>query len=193
MLITASCDQESANSNTDCQLQSFYKLDFFSGDAAKAFNISSNIPIEIQNQTVGYGLFNQWIANVINLPVPYPYTEYFIETIEFVNDSLAFVKLKYNDSTRDYNYAMNKCQIELESWNSKLKIELSNSGKDLSEQRYAIYEYKLTNLKKDTFLFIEFRNVQFSSYEDVIKIFAMENKGKYDSVAVERIRNKTIK
>lgn len=194
LVLFTCCDSvESVNPNTDCQLQSFYKLGFFSGDAAKAFNISSNVPVEIQNQTVEYGLYNQWSANLIHQPVPYPYNEYYISRIEFLNDSLAIVKFIHDDSTREYKYLINKCQIELESKKSRLRIELSNSGKELSEQRYAIYEYKLTNRRRDTFLFIEFRNEPFSSYENVIKLFASENLGKYDSVAVERIKNKTMK
>lgn len=108
-----------------------------------------------------------------------------------MNDSLAAVKFGFSDLTLEYKYLINKCEIQLEAHKSKLRIELSNSGTYLSEQRYVIYEYKLTNQKRDTFLFIEFRNEPFSTYEDVIKLFAMENPGKYDSVAVERIKNKT--
>ncbi len=191
LIIFTSCDPEHGDPKTDCELQPIYELDYFSADAAKAFNISSNVPVEIHNQKVGYGLYNQWSAYLFNKQAPYPYSEYYITRIEFLNNSLAVVKFGFSDLTQEYKHLINKCEIQLEAHKSKLTIELSNSGTALSEQRYVIYEYKLTNQKKDTFLFIEFRNEQFSTYEDVIKLFAMENPGKYDSVAVERIKNKT--
>jgi hypothetical protein len=191
LLLFTSCNPESVN--TDCNVLSLYELNYFSGDAAEAFNISSNLPVKIHNQTVEYGLYNQWSASLFNPPMPYPFNEYFISRIEFLNDSLANVKFIHDDSIREYKCVINKCLIELESKKSRLRIELSNSGKELSEQRYVIYEYKLTNRRRDTFLFIEFRNEPFSSYEEVIKLFASENRGKYDSVAIERIKNKTMK
>jgi hypothetical protein len=179
------------NSNPKCQLNSNYKVNYFRGDAAKAFNISSSLPIEIQSQTVEYGLYNQWSSSLFKSPIPYPYTDYYVSKIDFINDSLALVKFIHSDTTKEYYYLSNECQVELKSKKNRLMLNLTNGGNEFSEQRFVIYEYKLTNKMRDTFMFIEFRNEQLKSYEEIIKIFAQENIGIYDSIAIERITNKT--
>lgn len=88
-------------------------------------------------------------------------------------------------------------------WNSlllmgELHLELTQGGDEISEQRFAIYDHKSKRVTIDTlsfisdsFTFIEYRLGPFLSYEDIIKEFANDNPGLYDTVAVELVQNRT--
>ena len=71
-------------------------------------------------------------------------------------------------------------------------MELIKSGKEISEKRFAIYDYKRNTHSQDSFSFIEFRLGSFASYEDIIRQFAKDNSGRYDTIAIEMVQNKTI-
>jgi hypothetical protein len=192
LVLITSCDNEEPGPNTNCELLPSYELNYKGADAAEGFNISSNIAIQIKNSTVGYGIFNQSIGPPLYKKATYPYIEYYISNIEFINDTLAQVKFHFDNSIREYKFIKNDSYIDLHSRTSHLKVELSDAGKFLLERRYAIYEYKTMSQNRDTFLFIEFSSAALSSYKDVAQLFASENIGKYDSIAIERITNKSF-
>lgn len=58
-------------------------------------------------------------------------------------------------------------------------------------QNKGLYDHKMPRLNRDTFHFIEFRLSPFASYEEIIKQFALDNPGKYDTIAIERVQNRT--
>lgn len=191
-LITAvSCDPEPTGPESDCHLLPIYKLDYHAIDAPKVFDIRPDSPIEISNGLIEYELFYQWFFLHDDIPTPYPYSEYFIDTIEFLDETMVDVKVFESDFHRIYDFRRDDCQIELESPEGKRHLELTNSGDEVSEQRFAIYDHKMSTLIMDTFLFIEFRTGDFISYEELIKQFVMENPGQYDTISIELVHNKT--
>ena len=187
----SSCDPEPIGPEKNCHLLPNYKLDRHAVEAAKVFDVRQNPPLEIKNGTLEYDLFYQWVFLHDDVPVPYPYSEYFIDSIEFINETSAIVRNFESDEFRNYEVERNDCQLELESTDGILHLELINSGDEISEQRFAIYEHAMPRPNRDSFLFIEFKLGPFSSYQDIIKQFAQDNPGKYDTIAVERVQNRT--
>lgn len=187
----ASCQSEPAGPERDCHILSLYELTYHAVEAPKVFDVRTNPPREIRNGTIEYNLFYQWVFLHDRVPVPYPYTEYFIDTVEFLSGSTAIVKSFESDLSRTYQVTRDDCQIDLESPEMILHFELRESGDEIAEHRFAIYEHRLKQSVLDTFVFIEFRLGPFSSYEDIIKQFAQDNQGKYDTIAIERVQNRT--
>ena len=190
--IIISCDPEPAGPESNCTLQPLYKLNHHFIAAGKVFDIRTDPPKEIKNGKIEYGLNLQFIFSQINKPFTYPYTEYFVDSIEFSNPNWALVKIFESDNFRTYEYFRIDCQIELESSEGNMLLELTKSGEEISEKRFAIYDYKRNKHNQDSFSFIEFRLGSFASYEDIIRKFAKDNSGKYDTIAIEMVQNRTI-
>lgn len=193
-----SCDPEPTGREMDCDLQSLYKLDYHFLKASKVFDVRTNPPTEIKNGTLEYDLGYQAIDLFQGKPVSYPYTEYFIDSIEFIDQSRVNVKIFESDFERMYEFVRDDCQIDLESPDGKLLLELTHSGEELTEKRFAIYDHKSRRVTinnqsfiSDTFLFIEFRLGPFASYEEIIKQFAFDYPGKFDTIAIEQVENRS--
>jgi hypothetical protein len=190
-MIFTSCDPEPTGPELDCHLLPLYNLEFHAVDAAKVFDVRTDPPTEIKNGTLEYDLSYQWVFLHDDDPVPFPYSEYFIDTVQFIDDQTAKVQIFEGDQFRNYTFNRNDCQIDMMSAEDDLHFELTRSGDEIAEQRFAIYEHQMPRPARDTFLFIEFRLGPFESYESIIKQFALDHPGVYDTIAIERVRNKT--
>ena len=197
-IIICSCDPDQTEPETNCSLLPLYELDYHSVHAAKVFDLRTDPPKELKNGTLEYDLSYQFLSLHRKDPIPYPYSEYFIDSIEFFSPSMADVNILESNLFRTYEYLRNDCQIDLESPEGSLHLELTHSGEEITEKRYAIYDHKsrrvtIDNLSfiSDTFHFIEFRRGPFASYEEIINQFALDNPGAYDTIAIERVENRT--
>jgi hypothetical protein len=193
-----SCDPVPDEPETDCHLLPGYKLNYHSVLAPKVFDVRTSPPTEIRNGTIEYDLFYQLLSLHDDIPVPYPYSEYFIDSIGFPDVNTAEVRIFESNVIYTYDYDRNDCQLDLESANRNLHLELQKSGEEIAESRFAIYDHKSRRVTidtlsyiSDTFPFIEFRLGHFDSYEDIIKQFALDHPGQYDTIAIERIQNRT--
>lgn len=191
MIGTLSCDPEPTGPETNCNLLPVYELDYHFLKASRVFDVRTNPPTEIVNGTLEYDLGYQWVFLHDDVPVPYPYSEYFIDSIEFVNQSLVDVNIYQSNLGQTYDFVRNDCQLDLESPEGKLHLELSHSGDEIAETRFAIYNHSMPRPNRDTFLFVEFRLGPSASYEEIIKQFALENPGQYDTIAIEQVENRT--
>lgn len=102
------------------------------------------------------------------------------------------------DSSKVYSFTRNDCGLELTAPDGQLHLELTHSGDEVTEQRFAIYDHSSRRVTfdslsfiSDTFAFIEFRLGPFASYEEIIKQFATDHPGVYDTVAMQLVQNKT--
>lgn len=185
-----SCDPDNAGPETGCELNSPYDITSNGTNETHIFDIRPNPPLEIKNGTLEYDLFYQEISLFHNDMYPYPYNEYFIDSVSFDGGTAAFIKYSHN-STKEYNFIRNDCHIDLQNADQTLYCELRSGGDEISIKRYAIYNHQLLNHIRDTFLFLEFRNYEFKSLEKVIAEFASDNIGNYDTVAIELIYNES--
>lgn len=195
---TLSCKDDPTGPEMDCHLNDLYVLDHHFVNAAKVFDVRTDPPKEIKNGRIEYDLFYQWVFNHDDNPVPIPYSNYFIDTIDFLSPSSVEVHFYESDVSTIYSYTRNDCGLELNSPEGELHLELTHGGDEISEKRFAIYDHKSRRVTIDTlsfisdsFTFIEYRLGPFLSYEDIIKEFANDNPGLYDTVAVELVENKT--
>jgi hypothetical protein len=193
-----SCDSEPNGPESDCQLHSTYALDYGFLKASRAFDVRQDPPLEIKNGTLEYDLGYQWWFQNDDVPVPYPYSEYFIDQISFIDELTAAVKFNDLNDLRIYQVERNDCQMELTSIHGNLHLELTEAGDEISENRFAIYDHSsrrvttdMLSFISDTFSFIEFRLDHFASFEEVIRQFALENPGKYDTIGIEQVVSKT--
>ena len=191
MATFTSCDPEPTGPESDCDLRPFYGLQYHGVDANKVFDVRPSTPLEIKNGTLEYDLFYQWAFLQDEDTIPYPYNEYFIDSITFKSESSVEVGFFDNDLSNTYDYIRNDCQIELSSAEGDLHLELIHKGDEIAEQRFAIWEHRMPRPNRDTFLFIEFRLDPFASYEEIAKQFALDNPGLYDTIAIERVQNRT--
>lgn len=187
----SSCDPEPTGPESDCHLHDLYTLGYHAIDASKVFDLRQDPPLEIRNGSIEYDLSSQSI-NIINLsPSTYPCSEYFIDSIVFSGEASAVVKIFERDDQRAYSVSRNDCQLVLTAPEGELYLQLTSGGDEISELRYAIYDHKMTSHGLDTFLFIEFRTGSFTTYEEIIRQFSKDNPGQYDTLAVERVLNRT--
>jgi hypothetical protein len=193
-----SCKDGPTGPEMNCHLNDLYIQDNHFLNAPKVFDIRTDPPKEIRNGSIEYSLSYQWVFHKDDDPVPYPYSEYFIDSIRFPSPASVEVHIFESDLSTLYSYTRNDCGLELTSPNGKLHLELTNSGDDLSEQRFAIFDHRSKRVTIDslsfiidTFSFIEYRLGPFLSYEDIIDQFAKDNPGMYDTVAIELVQNKT--
>jgi|SRR5688572_25013008 len=198
LVFLISCDPEPDGPETDCHILQNYKLDYHGINAPKVFDIRTDPPLEIRNGTLEYDLFYQWVNLHDDNPVPYPYSEYFIDSVSFISQTTAEVRIFEINSSRLYEYIRSDCQVEMESTDRNLHFELVESGDEISETRFAIYDHKSRRVMidtlsfiDDTFPFIEFRLGHFASYEEIIRQFALDHQGQYDTIAIEQVENKT--
>jgi hypothetical protein len=182
----------------DCHLNDLYVQDYHFVNAAKVFDIRTDPPKEIKNESIEYKLFYQWALHHDDNPVPVPYSDYFIDSIHFLDPGSVEVHIFESNSSKIYSYTRNDCGLDLTSADGELHLELTNGGEEVSEQRFAIFDHKSKRVTidsmpfiSDTFSFIEYRLGPFLSYEDIISQFAKENPGLYDTVAIELVQNKT--
>lgn len=186
-----SCDKEPTAPESDCHILQSYKLGYHAVMTSNVFNIRTDPPSRIKKLGLENGLSYQLIRLHNDDPVPYPYSEYFIDSISFESPTKAEVRIFEINTSREYDYERNDCQIEMESIDGNLHFELFKSGDEISEKRFAIYDHQMSSSHIDTFLFIEFRLGHFSSYEEIINQFAKDNAGKYDTIAIELVQNRT--
>ncbi len=186
-----SCDRGPTGPETDCELLATYKLDYHAIEASKVFDLRMDPPLEIRNGTIEYDLSHQSFYILNHKPSTYPCSEYFIDTIEFFNETTAIVKILESHLQRSYTVERDDCQLALHSPDGDLSFQLTSGGDEISEQRFAIYDHKMAATGLDTFLFIEFRTGSFMSYEEIIRQFSKDNPGVYDTVAVEQVVNRT--
>jgi len=198
LIPTLSCKEGPTGPEMDCHLNDLYLLDYHFINAPKVFDVRTVPPKEIMNGTIEYDLFYQWFFHRDDDPAPIPYSNYFIDSITFLSPSSVEVHLFKSEVSTIYSYARNDCGLELTSPDGELHLELTQGGDEISEQRFAIYDHKSKRVTIDTlsfisdsFTFIEYRLGPFLSYEDIIKEFANDNPGLYDTVAVELVQNRT--
>jgi hypothetical protein len=198
MIAALACKDEPSGPETDCDLHDLYIQDHHFVTAAKVFDIRTDPPTEIKNDTIEYKLYYQWAFHHDDDPVPVPYNEYFIDTIAILDQSTVRVHFFESEVSRIYSFTRNDCGMELTSAEGPLHLELIHGGDEMIEQRFAIYDHRkkrvtidTLSFKLDTFSFIEYRLGAFASYEDIIAQFAADHPGEYDTVAIERVQNKT--
>ncbi len=186
-----SCNPDPSDPNMNCILSSRYKIGYNASVAPAVFDISKSNPQEIRNGIIEYSLVTQeQIFNFLNNKYPYPLNEYIIDSIEINSRGQAIVYYT-NDLPREYDLVLNNCEILLKGISDSIPGMLTNEGNEISFSRYVIYEHKFNKFKQDSFLFIEFRNSLNKNYYDIINEFAKANSGKYDTVAIEEIINRT--
>ena len=188
MLGILSCETEITGPETDCTLRQLYTLGHHNVKGPRAYDIRTNPPTELVNGSIEYGLAFQWLFKQDKDPLPFPYNEYYLDSIEFVTSSQVNVKIIGRDIERSHNFVRDDCQIEVESPEGNLHFELMDSGEEIEETRFAVFNY-MTN--KDTFLFVEFRLGHFFTYDEVAQQFARDHPGEFDTISIQQIENKT--
>ncbi len=193
-----SCKDDPTSPEMDCHLNDLYVQDYHSVKASKVFDVRTDPPKEIKNGSIEYKLSGQVINKFNEDPVPYPYSEYFIDSIDFVGPSSVQIHIFESDTSKVYSFTRDDCSIELTAPDGQLHLELTRGGDDITEQRFAIYDHSSRwvtidshSFISDTFAFIEFRLGPFSSYEEIINQFAKDHPGVYDTIALELVQNKT--
>ncbi len=196
LLAMLSCKDEPTSPEMNCHLNDLYIQEYHGVDKSEVFDLRNDPPLEIKNGSIEYRLAYQLIIQ--NNPFPYPYSEYFIDSIVFLNPSEVKVHLFESEDSRVYTYTRNDCGLDLHSTDGDLHLELTHGGDEMTEQRFAIYDHGSRGItvdsqyfKLDTFSFLEFRLGAFSTYEEIIQQFAHDHPGQYDTVAVELVQNKT--
>lgn len=192
------CKDEPTGPEMNCALLDAYSLEYHFVTAGKVFDIRTNPPAEIKNDIIEYGLYYQWALHHDDSPVPAPYHNYFIDSIRFVSPDEARVHIFESNQSNIYTYTRNDCGIDLHSAENDLHLEFTQGGDEVTEKRFAIYDHRSKYaevqsmmVRLDTFSFLEYRLGPFSTYEEIIKQFALDNTGLYDTVAIELIVNKT--
>ena len=198
LITTLSCKDDPTGPEMGCHLNDLFVQDYHSVKASKVFDVRPDAPKEIKNGSIEYALSAQLINRHREVPIPAPYSDYFIDTINFISPSSVEVHLFESEVSTIYSYTRNDCGLELTSPDGELHLELTNGGDEVSEQRYAIFNHSSKRVTfdslsfiLDSFTFIEYRLGPFLSYEDIIKEFAKDNPGLYDTVAVELVQNRT--
>lgn len=193
-----SCKSDPTGPETNCHLNDLYIQDHHFLNAAKVFDLREDPSKEIKNGKIEYALSTQWFLHSDDEPLLYPYSEYWIDSIDFLNPSEVEIHIFESQDSRVYTYTRDDCGLELHRPDSDLHLELTNGGDEVTEQRFAIYDHRSKGViinsqyvKVDTFSFIEFRLGAFATYEEIIQQFAMEHPGVYDTVGVELVQNKT--
>jgi hypothetical protein len=163
------CKDDPTGPEMNCHLNDLYVQDDHFLNAGKVFDLRVDPPKEIKNGSIEYGTSYQWFIRSQDNPVPYPYTEYFIDSIVFLNPSEVEVHIFESDSSRIYTYTRNDCGLDLHSADGDLHLELTHDGDEMTEQRFAIYDHRSKGVtidsqyfKVDTFSFLEFRLGAFS-------------------------------
>lgn len=198
LFVAIACDKEPSAPEMDCILNDTYVFGYHFVNAAKAFDIRTDPPTDLKNKTLEYRLSNQLIRNYNSDSLYYPYSEYFIDSIIFLNDSLVEAHIFETDSFITYTYLRDDCEIYLSAPGHELQLELRKGGKELEEQRFAIYDHHSRSVlvqgepvRLDTFSFLEFYLGPFSSYAEIAKSFAMKHSEEYDTIGIELIENRT--
>jgi len=198
LLFGFSCKDEPTGPEMNCHLNDLYIQDYHFVNAGKVFDLRTDPPTEIKNGKIEYWLSTHFLLSFDDVPIPIPYSEYFIDSIDFLDPATVEIHIYESDRSRIYSYTQNDCGLELTSPEGDLHLELTHSGDEVTEQRFAIYDHRSKRITidslsvlTDTFSFIEFRLGPFSSYEDIIAQFAMDHPGEYDTVAIELVQNKT--
>lgn len=198
LIPTLSCKDDPTGPEMGCHLNDLYVQDYHSVKASKVFDVRTDPPKEIKNGSIEYGLSLQLINRHRQDPIPAPYSDYIIDSIKFLSPASVEIHIYETDLSRIYSYTRNDCGLELTSPDGELHLELTHGGDEVSEQRFAIFDHKSIwvtigslSFISDSFTFIEFRLGPFLSYEDIIKEFAKDNPGLYDTVAVELVQNRT--
>ena len=199
LLSTAlSCNPDPTGPEMDCHLDDLYIQDFHLIKASKVFDVRTDPPKEIKNGSMEYKLSGQAIYNFDKDPVPYPYSEYFIDSIDFLSPATVEIHIFESEASKIYSFTRDDCSLELTAQDHQLQLELTNGGDEITEQRFAIYDHSSKwvtidshSFISDTFAFIEFRLGPFASYDEIINQFAKDHPGVYDTIAVELVQNKT--
>lgn len=198
LISVVSCKDDPTGPEMDCHLNDLYVQDYHFVNAAKVFDVRTDPPKEIKNGTIEYDMFYQWALHHDDNPVPIPYSDYFIDSIKFLSPASVEIHIYETDLSKIYSYTRNDCGLELTSPNGELHLELTHGGDEVSEQRFAIFDHKSKRVTIDTlsfisdsFTFIEYRLGPFLSYEDIIKEFANDNPGLYDTIAIELVQNRS--
>ncbi len=196
--LALSCNPDPTGPEMGCHLNDLYIQDDHLIKASKVFDLRTDPPKEIKNESIEYKLSGQAIFNFDKEPVPYPYSEYFIDSIDFAGPASVEIHIFESDASKIYSFTRDDCGLELTAPDGQLHLELTHSGDEVTEQRFAIYDHssRLVTIDShtfisDTFAFIEFRLGPFASYEEIINQFAKDHPGVYDTIAVELVQNKT--
>lgn len=191
------CKDEPTGPEMNCHLNDLYVQDNHFLQASRVFDVREDPPKEIHGN-IETKLSSQWIFHHDDDPVPYPYSEYWIDSIAFLSPSEVEVHIFESADFQVYDYIRNDCGLELHGHDGNLHLELTHGGDEMTEQRFAIFDHRTRSVlidsqyvKLDTFSFLEFRLGAFASYEEIIQQFALEHPGEYDTVAVELVQNKT--
>src|SRR5690606_1950695 len=88
----------------NCHLNDLYVQDYHSVQAPGVFDIRTDPPMEIRNGTIEYDLFYQGFFHLNNDPVPYPYSEYFIDSIKFLGPATVEINIFESATSKIYSY-----------------------------------------------------------------------------------------
>ena len=190
IMVCCSCKKDPTGPETDCELLSHYDFDYGFVQAAKVYDVRTNPPTEIKNGILEYDLFYQFLFLRDEDPAPYPYNEYFMDSINFPDDHTAVLHF-WKDYDRIYTLHRDDCQVDLTSQDDSLHMELTQGGDEINSWRFAVYEHVLPKPLLDSFIFLEWREGAFLSYENVIRQFALDYPGQYDTIAIELLHNRT--
>jgi hypothetical protein len=156
----------------------------------QVYNIRTFPPSRIRHNALENKLFNQWQSFDHAGIFPPPYNHYLVYTAFFEKPDASRLHFT-NVDFFDYTFERNDCLINFYLPGDTLQAELINGGEEITFERYAIYDHRISGSGHDTFSFIEFRNREFKSYEEIIFEFARDHFGQYDTVGIELVSSRT--
>lgn len=156
----------------------------------KIYDMSTSNVKEIPNENLITRLTSQAVSNYHRHTTPGPYGRYWMKELSFIDDE--HVVIHFRDSiSHEYYFNRHDCTVDLVDGKETFQIESIDKGDKILMERYAIFYYLPSSTPGlDTFIYIESRGRNQLSEFEVISKFAKENKGLYDTVAIEMMENK---
>ncbi|HZV69198.1 MAG TPA: hypothetical protein VFG10_06620 [Saprospiraceae bacterium] len=179
-----SCEDEAPE--TGCHLNSSYVLDEQSLSLSFIYDTVTQKEVKDPDLTANFiAQYNNW-RDII--PVIFPYNKFFIDEISFPSDDSVRIHFKH-DSISTFPFIRQECLITVDTPDMPLRLALRDSGERISESRYAIFEHDRTLTGKDTFLFLDFVIAPNVSITEVLKNFAQDHPGNFDTLGLQFVFN----
>lgn len=187
LLITA-CNNESVTPGDVCEKHSSHSLT--SNTVQHAYVYASDgqtiVPLDELKVFLSSQFFNNTFVYDERL---HPYSRYDIDYIELVDAEHA--KLYYEDSIIQYTYTQKECVLNFSNGSEIVHAELSDNGKDILIQRYAIYRYEAARIANNRFVFVEFRDKGMKSPETVALEFMADHPDIIDTIGMDLVISKS--
>src|SRR5688572_23684653 len=129
ILAIISCKKDDPTGpETNCELNTFYKMDYHGVEAAKVFDLNHTPPLEIRNDHIEYGLYYQWTFEYFKTPIPFPYSMYFLDTVQIINPEFMEVHVFESDLFETYGFIRDDCALQTGAGSPPLSFQLTNHG-----------------------------------------------------------------